>query len=260
MSVGFMNMLARGRRILGYLRAFGVREGVRIFTKVAITRRGVVRVNVPQVPEPVFLRAGTSDKATFEQVFVFKEYDLSTFNLAPSVIIDGGANIGLSTRYFAHKYPNARIVGIEPEMSNYELLVRNTTHLAKVTPLQGALWNCVRPLAIENPDDQKWAFRVKESAASTIEKVRAFTIPDIMASADCTWVDILKLDIEGAEKELFEANYETWLDHIGLIVVELHDRLRKGCSETFFRAVRPYGFVEFPRGEHVVLVRERARA
>ena len=61
-----------------------------------------------------------------------KEYDFAVDR--PSVIIDAGANIGLASIWFASKFPEARILAIEPEKSNYELLVRNVEPLHHVTP------------------------------------------------------------------------------------------------------------------------------
>ena len=53
-------------------------------------------------------------------------------------------------------------------------------------------------------------------------------------------IDILKIDIEGAEKELFMDNYKTWLGKTKVIVIELHDRLDKEISGIFFKAVNNY--------------------
>src|SRR6266704_817384 len=114
---------------------------------------------------PIFVRAGTSDKPAFEQVFVFEDYDTSFIRLRPELIIDAGANAGFATRFLAQRYPSARIVAIEPEASNFELLVRNTRHLDAVAPIRAALWNRSASLRIENPRDDKWAFRIQQGAA-----------------------------------------------------------------------------------------------
>ena len=39
--------------------------------------------------------------------------------------IDAGANIGLTSIYFANKFPNAKIVALEPEIDNYIILQKN---------------------------------------------------------------------------------------------------------------------------------------
>ena len=48
------------------------------------------------------------------------------------------------------------------------------------------------------------------------------------------FIDILKLDIEGAELEVFETS-ESWIGKVGMLAVETHDRFRPGCSKAFER-------------------------
>ena len=66
----------------------------------------------------------------------------------PPVIIDAGANVGLSAVFYANRFPNARIIAIEPEPSNYEMLKRNVVPYSNVTPVQAALWKENGPLRL----------------------------------------------------------------------------------------------------------------
>jgi FkbM family methyltransferase len=246
----------RVKRVRAYVRAFGLLRGPYLLAKIRAARRGLVRIDVPALGAPIFVRPRTSDKPTFEQVFVFGGYDTAFITFRPEVIVDAGANAGFATRFLAQRYPWARIVAIEPEPSNFELLRRNTGHLKTVVPLQAALWNRPASLRIENPLDDKWAFRVEEAPVTGPAHIRGITVQEAMECAGSSRVDILKLDIEGAEKELFESGYDTWLNRVNAIIVELHDRLRPGCSDAFYRAIRGHDFTRFQRGEHVILVRQ----
>ena len=105
-------------------------------------------------------------------------------------------------------------------------------------------------------NSEKWAFQVAEAGSTDSDMIPGVTIGGILSIARSEHVDILKLDSEGAEKELFESERELWLDKIGVIVVELHDRFRTGCSEALYKAARRHGFKWFRRSEHVVLVRQ----
>lgn len=98
------------------------------------------RVPIPGHSHKVLIRLGTTDVAAFEHVFVDEEYG---FNLAtpPAVIIDAGANAGMSAVYFALRYPGARIIAIEPEPTNYEILRKNVALFPQIIPLNAALWN-----------------------------------------------------------------------------------------------------------------------
>ena len=58
----------------------------------------------------------------------------------------------------------------------------------------------------------------------------------LLNEAGWTQCDLLKLDIEGGELELFDHAEQGWMDRIRTIAVELHDRMRPGCGHAFFRA------------------------
>ena len=65
----------------------------------------------------------------------------------------------------------------------------------------------------------------------------------------------MKIDIEGGEKELFSHNTE-WLAKAGTLIVELHDRFKPGCKQTFLDAVSPYGFKGYGMGLNYIVSRE----
>jgi len=215
-------------------------------------KKGIISVRIPQSRTPVALRAGTSDVRAFFQVFLDDCYAIPV-NIHPDLIIDGGANVGYASIYYANKYPDARIIAVEPEASNHDLLKVNTSGYANVTVLRAGLWNRGAQLKIKDPSAEKWAFQVQESEADE-ESIDAVTVDEIVERAGAGSIDILKLDIEGAEKELF-ASAETWLGRVQVLIVELHDRLRPGCSESFQAAVAKQEFSAMRRGEHFILLR-----
>src|SRR5277367_3436209 len=84
-----------------------------------------VVVEAPDALHPVHLRLRTTDVSVCWEVLVQRQYDWDV-GRATQVIVDAGANIGLTSIFYANKYPGARIVAIEPEASNYQMLVENT--------------------------------------------------------------------------------------------------------------------------------------
>jgi hypothetical protein len=60
------------------------------------------------------------------------------------------------------------------------------------------------------------------------------------------------MDIEGAEKEVFETNYRDWLPKVKTMVVELHDRYKEGCSKTFFKTMSEYDCSSRIRHENII--------
>ena len=79
----------------------------------------------------------------------------------------------------------------------------------------------------------------------------------IMRDHGIEFIDVLKMDIEGAEKEVFE-NATPWIDKVGILIVELHERLKPGCSRSFYNATNDFD-LEWTRGENIFLTRSGKR-
>jgi FkbM family methyltransferase len=166
------------------------------------------------------------------------------------LIIDAGANIGLVSIYFANKYPTAIIYAIEPEKSNYDLLVKNAIGYKNIVPIQAALWKNNSPLCIENLDAEKWAFRVTEKIDANNHLINTNTFANLLAMANKNYIDILKIDIEGAEKDLFEEYSEIWIYIVGSFIIDLHEGLRKGTNNSFYSAISKLNYREYIKGEN----------
>jgi len=243
-----------------FLYSFGPVYGAWILIQLLV-RRSAIHIAVPGLPSPVHVRPHTTDVDTFLEVFVRREYDLTGSKRASrgaqkrdiASIVDGGANVGYTSLFFTRAYPEARIIAVEPDASNFALLVRNTRPYPQITALHGALWPHAGSLHISNPQAEHWAFQVQEAATAEPGAIRAFTVIDLLALTANTHLDLLKLDIEGTEKELFTSGAASWLPHVDLIAIELHDFLRAGCAAAFYRALAPYEFSQFTLGENTVV-------
>jgi FkbM family methyltransferase len=87
-------------------------------------------------------------------------------NTAPEFIIDAGANIGLASVYFASRFPNARILAIEPERKNFEILVKNVERYPNVQPILGALWGERAEVEVVDRGLGNWGFMIEASSDS----------------------------------------------------------------------------------------------
>jgi FkbM family methyltransferase len=201
----------------------------------------------------VTIRPGTSDFYCFNKVFLDEEYAVP-FDTNPRLIIDAGANIGLATLYLSARFPQAKVIAIEPEPSNYELLVRNCSGLTNVTAWHAAVWNNDTSLQIQNPNAEKWAFTVTPCTRDAASAITALTIPQILARSGHDKIDILKLDIEGAERELFCNGCEAWLPYVAMIIIELHDRFLPGCSRAVYSKLCQMPFHQEIRGENLFIL------
>jgi FkbM family methyltransferase len=204
---------------------------------------------------PLYLRSNTSDFSVFKQIFEDENYYIWQ-DVKPEVIIDCGANIGLTSVYYKMRYPEAKIICIEPDLSNYEMLIKNTENFHNIVPYNAGVWNKSTNLVIKNPTGDKWAFMVEETAETLPDAIKAVSIENIMKEQNIDFIDILKIDIEGSEVEVFQSNYDYWLSRTRILIIELHDEMKKKCSKTFFEALSKYHFATELRGEDIVCFME----
>jgi len=127
------------------------------------------------------------------------------------------------------------------------------------TPIRAALWHEKTEIEILDVGIGNWGFVTGESKAllKTTQKVcdmvPTVTINSLMADYQISTIDILKVDIEGAEKEVF-SHCNDWIGQVDSLIVELHERFKQGCNRTFYEATS--GFKEeWTRGENIYLSR-----
>lgn len=202
-------------------------------------------------PNKIHLRGNTSDIGVFYQVFYSKDYEIP-LAFEPKIIVDCGANVGLATVYFKNRYPNAKIIAVEPEPSNFEMLQRNTQQVNDVHCLNMGIWNKSANLIVEGHENGLWSCTVREVKEETKDSIKAISIDGLMAMYGIDSIDLLKIDIEGSEKELFEINFEQWLPKVRVIIVELHDRMKPGAARSVFSALSNYDFVLSTKGENFI--------
>ncbi|MEW6454508.1 MAG: FkbM family methyltransferase [Pseudomonadota bacterium] len=183
-----------------------------------------------------------------------------TANLRIGVIIDGGANIGAESVRFAHYFPQAKIISIELQRENHEVLVENTKHFPNVTPLHAALYATEQTLGVTRDSgggkNANEGFHVTTEPAS--ETIQATTLDRLVEKHGLESIDILKLDIEGAEYVLFEPMDLRWLKLVKCLIFECPDADRPYTTELIYAALARTGHKYRTRisGENIVLFRE----
>lgn len=208
-------------------------------------RPRVLKIIPPGCDAAVFLRLNTSDFCAYRDVLVIrdKQYLPLEQDFSPRTIVDAGAHIGMASILFAKKYPGAKIIALEPEPSNFAVLVRNTSAYRAIIPVQAALWNENGTVMLgKSSAHPKGAFQVVEIGGV---KVRSMTMEMLMDETGIKSIDLLKVDIEGAEKKVFENC--GWLKHVSVLAIELHDRIEPGCRRAIETAAE--GFSSYELGE-----------
>ncbi len=223
-------------RFLRFARRFGPRAALQA---ARMDRPGgePVEVRLPGVAHPLWARPRTSDVATFDEIFLGREYDLPWKCFEPAHILDLGANVGYTSVFFALRWPRARVLAVEPDERNLRLLERNIRPWGRIEALRAAVWPHPAFVRVRNPDGDFNNLQVAESPDPGPDDVMGHTVAELIERLGCARLGLLKIDVEGAEAELFRGDTE-WLDWVDAMVVELHDRLVPGCAEALCRALR----------------------
>ncbi len=226
-------------------------DGILFLLKRIFYKNRIIKIRVKGYLEPIFLRNNTSDITVFYQIFFEKSYAVN-YRIDPKIIIDCGANIGLSSIFYKIKFPNAVIYAIEPEITHFNLMVKNTKGFKDIICINSGIWNKQTHLLLEDNLSEKWGFKVSEVSYSNEYTIPGISIPYLMNKYSFNEIDILKIDIEGSEKELFDSNFESWLPKTKVLLIELHDGHRKGASRSFFKAISNYNYSMIKKNENLI--------
>lgn len=179
----------------------------------------------------LYLRSRFYDTDIFSQIFIYKQLDFD-LPLAPKAILDCGANIGLATLYFKFKYPKARIISVEPEQSNFDLLKQNTRPYNDIHLIKKGIWRTTGELFLIDNGEGHASFQVSEAdpKKNVIARIEAVAIKDILKEYNLDTLDLLKMDIEGSEYFCFEAADTSWVNQVNCIAIEIHEHLKPGCQ------------------------------
>jgi FkbM family methyltransferase len=216
-------------------------------------RSRTIKTKLRKSRVPLAFRPGTSDLIVLRKVFLESEYELP-FLIPVRTVVDAGAHIGAATLFYHDRFPDARILAIEPEQSNYELLCKNTETISNVIAMRAALWPHEEQLWIQDTATDKAAFQVSTAPTNFSDPVPPITPEQIFEKLQVDRIDLLKLDIEGTELDLFASDTEQWLPRVRCLVLELHDRMRPGCARSLYRALREYDFKQEIRGENIFIL------
>ncbi len=189
-------------------------------------RRRIVQVVLQGDSQPLHLRLGSTDFWVLEEIFAENEYGMvPDETVRPGgLVVDLGANIGLSVRYWQNRWPSCRVVAVEPHPENAKLCAVNAPALrdARECRLIEACVGAAARRASIVTDYGDWAHKLAPPGLPGGQVVNVITMQDIMSALpDGEVIDLLKCDIEGAEQELFDG-CKPWIDRVRCIVVEIH--------------------------------------
>jgi FkbM family methyltransferase len=191
------------------------------------------------------LRANSSDATVLTETLLGRHH-LPPIPLADvQSVLDLGANIGLTMAHLAALCPAARIVGVELDPDNVALARRNVERWRdRCEVVEAAVWHADEPLRYHIARGAECGAVLSPSGGKTAQGLSLNSLLDRLR-----WdrVDFVKMDIEGAEREVLRSNAE-WALRVRSIKVEAHaDYSREQCA----RDLRELGFLPVPDARHL---------
>lgn len=207
------------------------------------------------IEAPLWCRRKSSDRQVFSQVFIEREYACLDSVFSPKLVIDCGANVGFTSAYFLSRFPEAHVLAVEPDPGNFAMLEKNLRpYGARATTLQTAVWSHAVGLKLSRDpeDDRDWAVQVRALRDDEVPDLVAMDIGSLLELTPFELNDILKVDVEHAEVEIFGRGLGSWLDRVQNIAIELHG---EDARTVFFKAIDPATFTFGRCGELTIAKR-----
>lgn len=188
---------------------------------------------------------------TYKEIFENKEYEKEFCHVKPGdVVVDCGANIGIFTRY-AYKLGASKVISFEPAPDNYNCLIKNAPNIS----------NNLHNMAVSDTNGHKTLYLDKNAGGHSIIKedinntklgtyvnIPCVNLDSLFANGNVSKIDFLKVDVEGAELEVFEGISDVNLSKVDRIAMEYHHakfNFDEGIRNTFLDRFQRLGFKYF---------------
>ncbi len=219
------------------------------------------RLNIPVAGMNLSVSARrypSSDLGILFQVLGKKEYQPAIDILKKEIksdaeirIIDAGANVGYASIFFKANFPNAKILSIEIDADNFLQVQRNfdLNNFTSLIPVRKALWKRKANLEIKRDfrDKTECSYYVEEADGPA--SLEGYSLHDFMRDQGWDFIDILKIDIEGSERYLFESDElaDSLLSKTKILAIEIHDEFN--IRPAIYKHLTRNGFRHFAHGD-----------
>ena len=180
----------------------------------------------------IFIRTYAGDIDIFYEIFYKEIYQLPN-NLNKNLVIDAGANVGFAALFFLKLMPGATIHCIEPDPDNFTFLKKNLEaeiENGKVKLIMAGLSGSDGVMNLAS-NSLKYNSNLVELPVEDAVHVITYSAGTFLKTFVPGKVDLLKMDIEGAEESIFE-NDVSWLNNVDQLLIEFHsDKIKEMCFE-----------------------------
>ena len=175
-----------------------------------------------------FYVSSLSDLLVLRDTFLFE--DFGSYSGDPQVIVDLGSNIGASVVYFRVRFPDSLIVGVEPDPFAFQQLQRNTAPYTGIVLRNVAVTAKAGPVTLYQ-HQQNWVSSLYGGwKGATPVTVQGETLEVLLSDLGLDHVDLLKIDVEGAEFEILPAFHG--FERVAALICEIHGYLSDQPAET----------------------------
>ncbi len=226
------NFISKHRRVIR-------RTGFKSYLEYLLAKKGeLIEVTINQ--KKIFIRKGTPDLEVALSC-LRGEFDVLKHIYPKSydgIIIDAGGYIGTAAIALNELYPKAKIISIEASKENFFVLKKNTSSIKNIEVIYGALVaGNKKKVLLKNRGTGEWGYTAVVNPLDNINAKDLHLTPALNLQSlgiPLDRVGILKIDIEGGELDLFKNDSKS-LNMINIIMIELHERIAKGCNKAFFK-------------------------
>jgi FkbM family methyltransferase len=202
------------------------------------TARIAIRLDGTEVE--VLVRKDASDLDVVREVLLERCYDFPYERFCPRVatIVDLGANVGVAAAFFAARFPAADILCVEPVEESVEVLRLNAgrartpwrveqavaaSHVGVCDLYVSGWWATATTIPEIAERRTRLEHRAEHLLALPPRQAQAMTIDELMRRHSIRDVDLLKIDVEGAERDLLQGP-GAWLEATQAIVLDIHEK------------------------------------
>jgi FkbM family methyltransferase len=185
----------------------------------------------------------------FREIFVSRSYIDPTFYrpLLNDAVLDCGANIGMFALYISFLAPGIKVNCFEPCTDTLSWLLRNivTNHLSGcISAFPFAIWDSDTSQTLNVTTDSMCTSLLAPPPREVVAKqsVACVTLSRALAIAKMSHVDLVKVDVEGAEVEVLKGACDLDWRRIDRVVVEYHESIRPGSCLNVIALLARYGF------------------
>ncbi len=187
-----------------------------------------IDINFPDTSYPFYYKKVLKEMGGyFAKIIKGDIYKKIQTNKPINLIIDLGANFGSASICFAIRYPNATILSLEPVKETYHILSKN------IKPYKNILgYNCAASnktgfskIYIDNEKMGRSSL-IKNHLNYSFnfsEKIKTIDFKEFLETNNIDKVDILKVDVEGSESDIFQT-IKKRLNDINIIYIEIHGK------------------------------------